>query len=43
MFFIFFFFLLLFFLKKRNSITIKSMELNLCMWKYINTYWGIEV
>ena len=30
-------------LKKHNSITIKSMKLNLCMWKCINMYWGIEV
>ena len=44
MFFIFlFFFFFFFFLKKRNSITIKSMKLNLCMWKCINMYWGIEV
>ena len=35
--------LLLLFLKKRNSITIKSMKLNLCMWKCIITNWGIEV
>ena len=32
----------IFFLNQRNSITIKSMNLNLCMWKRIITYWGIE-
>ena len=34
---------LLLLLKKRNSITIKSMNLNLCVWKCFITYWGIEV
>ena len=32
-----------FFLKNCNSITIKSMNLNICMWKCIIMYWGIEV